>query len=644
MKQEERKYILENAGKMSVQDIARDLGIKEKKVRKFLDSQENQKSHSASTDKTKALPSKATLIAIGLIVLLGFVIYANSLDGEFLWDDYHLVKNNTYIRDWSSVLNIFTQHVGAGASRMYHFYRPVQIFSYALDYSLWGSNVIGYHLTNVILHILVALSLYWLITILFGDRRLSLITSLFFIAHPIHTEAISYISGRPDPLAALFLLLTLIFYIKDLGEKKTLYLVLGAFSYSLALLSREASLILPLLLLLYHAAFKRRISVRSIILPITLACGYVIVRMSILKSILPEDVGDATALHRLPGTFMAVTNYMRILFMPLNLHMGYGRKLFFWNNFGVIIGVVIIIAMIALAIRKRKSSNLIFFSIAWFSVTLLPYCNIIYPLNAYMAEHWLYLPSIGFFLLAAKAICVLSDKKAFKPFVIGLTVLILMFHSFLTVRQNGFWRDPYKFYKMTLKYVKDSGEVYNNLGVIYGRRGDYKEAIRLFEKSIETDPDYRDPHFNLGKAYNEIGKKREAVIYYRKAIDIDPKLVTAEAYYNLANIYNELEKYNEAIELYKKSLEVEPGLVHAYNNLGLAYFHLGDNETSVGYLKKAIALDPRDPYAYINLAAVYLEEKKYGDAIRYFDKAGELGLDNPVLSEALKPYRARSGE
>ena len=158
---------------------------------------------------------KKISISIVLIVLIGLAVYSNSLKGQFLWDDEGLIQYNPHIKNWGYLSKIFISNLRAGAGDSTNFYRPVQVFTYLIDYSLWKLNVIGYHMTNVLLHILVALSIYWLIQILFGDRILSLLTALFFVVHPIHTEAITYISGRADPLAALFILLCFIFYKKN---------------------------------------------------------------------------------------------------------------------------------------------------------------------------------------------------------------------------------------------------------------------------------------------------------------------------------------------------------------------------------------------------------------------------------------------
>ena len=158
--------------------------------------------------------SKLVYISCALIMILGLAVYANSLGGEFLWDDHHLIEDNMTINRWSKVTRVFTTDIASGAGGKYNFYRPLQIISYMFDYWLWKLNPIGYHLTNILLHILTALCLYWLINLIFKQPMLAFLSSVLFVVHPVHTEAVAYISGRADSLALLFMALCFIFYAK----------------------------------------------------------------------------------------------------------------------------------------------------------------------------------------------------------------------------------------------------------------------------------------------------------------------------------------------------------------------------------------------------------------------------------------------
>lgn len=676
MKPEHKRYILENINKKPIKKIAQDLNIKERKIRKFLEKQKvAEGKQPAATNPTE---KKTILISIALIIILGFSVYANSLDAKFSWDDEALVKNNIYIRNWSRLPNIFTENIGAGAGEIQNFYRPLQMITYMFDYSLWKSNVRGYHLTNIFLHLLAALSIYCLINILYDNRFLSLLAGLFFVVHPVHTEAVTYISGRADSLSLLFMLLSLIFYVKYLHKNSAIFYLLVLVSYISALLSRENALIFPILLLLYHYTFKKRLSAKAFLPILSLTFFYIILRFTVLKDISPYTPVTSDLFQRLPGFFVAITNYMRLLILPVNLHMEYGNMLFNFANPKATIGMIIFFSLLVYIFKIRNSTNkrVIFFSICWFILTLLPHSNL-YPINAYMAEHWLYVPSVGFFLILANLFNYIYTVKKFKIFSIGLIISLLIFYSYLTIKQNSYWKDSLTLYERTLIYAPDSPRLHSNLSAEYHRLGRYDEAIKSYKNIIENNPNYSEMYKvynNLGVAYHAIGRREEAIAVYKKAIGFRPDY--PNLYYNLGMVYSDISKYEEAIASYKKGIEIKPDSADAdmYNKLGIAYSVSGKYDEAISSFKKAIELDPRyiDPYdnlgklycsmnnykeaidlykklqnihpdyadVYNNLAVAYYYEKQYDLAIEYCDKALGLGIKvHPDFLKLLEPYR-----
>jgi len=398
----------------------------------------------------KNIPGLSHWVCIFLIAALGGLVYLNSLGGEFIWDDLAFIRDNTFLRDWSNSPGIFTARattsmdVGGGSVR-YNLYRPLQWLTFMADYSLWGLNPVGYHLTNIILHVSSALILFWLITLLFGNRLLSFLTALFFVIHPVHTEAVAYISGRADPLGLIFMLAAFGFYVKYSNEKKASFCVIALISYILAILSRESSLILPVLLLLYHFIFKRKVKLNLYLALAGITAAYITFRMMMINVLLAgKTIPAGTFLERLPGAFAAICGYFRLLVIPFNLHMEYGKPVFSLSDPAVIIGMVIIASSAIYAFLRRRD-NLILFSILWFYTTLLPSLNL-YPVGAYMAEHWLYLPSIGAFLLLAGLLIRLVNRRLSGLVIIALVV----FYSLLTIQQNGYWKELIPFYERTL--------------------------------------------------------------------------------------------------------------------------------------------------------------------------------------------------
>ncbi|MFC1807327.1 tetratricopeptide repeat protein, partial [Candidatus Omnitrophota bacterium] len=363
--------------------------------------------------------------------------------------------------------------------------------------------------------------------------------------------------------------------------------------------------------------------------------------------------------QRLPGFFVAITNYTRLLIAPFNLHMEYGDKLFSFTDPRAILGVIIVISLIIFAIKRRHKNQLISFAILWFFVTLIPQSNI-YPIKAYMAEHWLYLPSIGFFLVIANAgyrLSVYGFRKSTdrepntehrKPnlYILAAMALLITFYSVRTIQQNRYWQKPAAFYERTIKYAPESERLHNNLGFLYSKAGEsnrafgsyqkaieindryveahynlanlylganmYVEAIASYERVLAIEPDYKYAYNNLGNAYLSIGQEREALSSYKRALEIDP--FYALTYYNIANIYLGQFRIEEAIEFYTKSIKIDGDYVDAYNNLGNAYLRKKDYDKAIDAYRKAISLDRAHARAYHNLSLAYENISRLQDA------------------------------
>jgi len=510
---------------------------------------------------------KSLPLAIFLIIVLGFAVYSNCLDGKFIWDDFGLVKDNAYIKSWLNFPEIMTKGMGAGSGSSSNFYRPLQMVTHMVDYSLWKLNVVGYHLTNTLLHISAALAVYWLINIIFCSQPLAFLTASLFVAHPVHTEAVSYISGRSDSLSAIFILLSLIFYIKSLSSVRNKTYILALLSCVFALLSKENSVVIPLLILLYHYAFKSKFKAKEFLFISLIVLGYVALRLTVLKSSIPVS---PVLFQRIPGFFVALAEYARLLLFPFDLHLEYGNRLFSIFDPKAILGLAIAVSLITIAVRQREKNKLVFFSISWFLLALLPVANI-YAINySFMMEHWLYLPSIGFFLILAKGLCLLYDSRRFRYAAAALTISILSFYACLTIKQNNYWRDPVSLYKRALQFSPDSWRFLNELGLEYADRKLNKEAIAAYQKALEINPGLAGVYYNLGTLYSSAGDDRQAIISLEKAVELAPGYV--DAYIVLGRVYCRANKKEEALSLYKKLMEIKPGLAAARLDSPCLYF------------------------------------------------------------------------
>ncbi len=609
--------------------------------------------------------SRKNLACLILLVLLGAGVYLDSLGGKFLWDDEFLIVKNSFIKEPARLRDFFTQSPGAGAGRYWSCYRPLATLTYAADYALWKLNPAGFHLTGVLLHVLVTLSVFRLFALLFRDRLLAFGTAALFTVSPLHAGAVAYVSGRSDPLAALFVLLAFIFYVESERAGRKSFPVAAAAAYALALLSRENSLVFPLLLLAWHYVFRVKIAPGRYLFFPAAAALYLVARLTLLRCLFVPSEFTSTFFQRLPGFFAALTGYARLLLLPVRLHVEYGFPFFRFTDYRVILGMVLLaLALAGLAIARRRS-RLVLFAGCWFFLALLPTANL-YPVNAYMAEHWLYLPSIGFFLLPAGFLAWLARERN-RPTAAKVALSVLLVASgILAVKQNLYWRDAVTFYERTLKYVPRSKRMLNNLALLYERAGKYNEAIELHRRAIAVEPGFAIGYSNLSQVYWRTGRYEEALAAADRALEISPNL--AEAYISRGLVYKTQGRHQESIAAFRKAVELKPAFAGGYLNLAEAYqaagdrvsalaaarkaieidpnlaeahttlgnlsFAAGDDEGAISAFRRALEINPDSGTAHNNLAVVYYKRKKFELAIQHCDRAVALGY--PVNPGFLK--------
>jgi tetratricopeptide (TPR) repeat protein len=558
-----------------------------------------------------------------LIVAAGFAVYANALHGDFIWDDEYLVQNNVFIRDGSHVAGLLTEDFGSGGGKTYGYYRPLQGLAYAAGYALWGLDVRGYHAMSILMHVVAALMIFFLIRLLFHDPALSFFTAILYVVHPIHTEAVAYMSGLGDPLSLPFLLLAVILYVRKGKEGRTLLFAAMIASYALALLAKEGSLILPGLLLVYHFVFRERIKTVRFLSLVAVAGAYLLCRLLFLSKAALQAEFLSGVFQRVPGFFVAVVQYLRLLALPFGLHMDYGQVLFPIASPLAVAGVAVVLGLLGLAVRLRDRSPIVSFSILWFFVALLPFSNL-YSLAFYMAEHFLYLPSIGFFLFLGWCILRVYRRGGSAARSLGVALLVFLagFYGFLTVRQNGYWSDPLTFSERTLRLAPGSVRVTNDLGRLYLKLGRKSEALALFRKAAALDPGYALPYINIGAIYVEEKRYGEAIAVYEKALSLLPG--NADTYYNLANAYLPLGRLAEAEQALQQAIRLNPRFAEAYVNLGIVYTNLGRTGEAIVALQKAVQLNPRLVYGYYNLGLVYRKTGNREEALRNLETANRV--------------------
>ena len=588
---------------------------------------------------------------IGLLIfLLTVIVYANSLVNSFVWDDRYLIVENNLSKNWRNIPEFFTTQLYQGSGQDSNFYRPIQKLTVLFDYYLWGLNPFGYHITNILIHAFNAILVYILLNLLFKRKQISLISALFFAIHPIHTQAVTYISGRADLLAFLFIFLSLILFIqyRNLNNFKGYYW--GAvLCFVFALLSRESAVILPFLLILYDISFNRNL------VPITprfklkdwlsdyfpfllLLSVYIVLRLTILDFSPSGLWSNQTNLYLRIITFgKVIFMYIRLLFSPFNLHMEYTMDWatsFFQSQ--ILISDILLVILLLITILSYKYYKIFFFALAWFLLTLIPASNIIL-LNAVMAEHWLYVPSVGFFVIFSLGLLKLADFMKTplirKISLIVFLIPILVFYSVLTVRRNRDWKDELTLYQNTLKYSPNSARLHNNLGIVYTDMKDYEKAVKEFEEAIRLKHNYAKAYSNLGIVYHWQKRYEEAIKQYEKAMELAPN--SPDIYNNWGATYLLLGKYDKALEKCKKALALREDYKDAHITLASAYSYRGEYDQAITHYKRAIEINPDYLDAYISLGVAYNLRGRYLETVDILNKAKRLKLGSSKLNNEL---------
>lgn len=515
--------------------------------------------------------------AIVILAIAGFLVYINALPNGMFWDDDDGILNNMYIRDWSNFDKFFSQSLVAGSGLSSNYWRPLLLIIYSLEWHIWGDSAPGYHLISILIHTAASGALFLLLTNLLKKRLVSFLTSLFFLIHPVQTEAVTYVSGLADPLSALFIFLGARFHLEDAGKQRLWVIVF----FVLGLLTKErTAVVFPIFLLLIdifvYFKDKKTFSLPLFILAelkklwpyFALSVAYAVLRGTVLNFNDTFNLYDEENVYtenlwvRIITFLFILPSYMELIFAPHDLHMERSAEFITsLRNLRVWVGAIIAFSLMAgtYLLRRRKPEYSL--ALAWFLVMIFPSSGILMPVSGLFWEHYLYFPIIGvilFIFLAGEDILKKWDGPKIKGVAGALAVIALLALSWTTLERNRDWRDPITFYNNVIRYNRESLRVWNNLGMAYAEAQDFDRAVDSYEAAIALDAKNQSapPHHNLANAYASKGETEKAIEEYKKALAIDEKFIYS--YYFLANLYIARKDYQSAVSLFETASKVYP--------------------------------------------------------------------------------------
>lgn len=591
------------------------------------------------------------------LFVFAIVLYANTLNHNFAFDDSVVITGNKYTKQgFDGIKTLVTKDLfygiyGNALDLEGGRWRPLTLVMFAVEYQFFGDNATPYHFINILLYGITAIILFLTLKEFFPrNHLLAFIAALLFIAHPIHTEVVANIKSGDEIISFLFLCLALLLLFKAIKQSSSpLGRIGGAcVCYFLALLSKENGItfiaVIPLALFCFAGKNIRQSLMLTI--PFLITAGiYLAIRTSLVGMIgdrVSNDVTDNPFLQlnfpSLPTPlpfiekFAAICwillKYLLLLLFPHPLTSDYGfneipaislsnpKAIASLLIYGGLFFYAVKILMKEIKIRKTpeaRSQNpevMIFaFSILYFLITISIVSNLFFLIGTTMGERFAYISSLGFCLLLAAALLRIMNtanyelrKDFYKNSKLAIPLLLIIIpYSYKTLTRNPAWKDNKTLFTTDVKTSTGSANAH------------YYFANTMFTDHINDDPSAR-----RDSLFTEAKKE------FRRAMEINPYF--HYCYYNIGLIWEKLNNPDSAIFYQQKTISLKPensmAQYMAKGALGLVYGKLkGDVDKAIPLLKEALANKPDDTGYHENLGICYAMKKDYDNSIAEFESA-----------------------
>lgn len=552
------------------------------------------------------LAGRPPLAASLLLGLLSAVIYSNTLDAPFVFDDTQNIEENPLIRVTSASAGALWR-VAVESPK-----RPIAFVSFALNHAFDGYRVYGYHLVNVAIHAANGMLVFLAAAQLLAWRPdppaghaptpdfgwAALFAAAIFVAHPAQTQSVSYVVQRMNGLSVMFYLAAFLLFVRGRhrGPLRRGLLWSGCgVCWLLALGSKEIAITLPLILLLHEWFFERDLRldwVRSNKRWIATGTAVVVAAAFWLAkpSLFDYSQRDFSPSQRLLTESRVIVSYLSLLLYPrpsrFSLTHDVAVSTSVLEPATTLPAILLLVALLGTALVGARRQRVASFAVLWFFVNLALESSII-PLEL-MYEHRLYLPMFGFSLLVAVFVEWLAERSP-RSVTAGCVLLIGVLAAGAHAR-NETWRDPIALWSDVVRRYSQDYRARNNLGSALESEGRFAEALPHFEEAVRIEPDYARGQNNLGITLHRLGRFDEAVVHYREALRIDPHY--ADAHKNLGAALHALGNLEASIRHYREAVRLSPQLADAHFGLAKVLAASGRPGESVAALRATLRADP----------------------------------------------------
>jgi tetratricopeptide (TPR) repeat protein len=573
----------------------------------------------------------------GLILLLTIVVYLPAMTGGFVFDDNIYITDNPMVR------------AGDGLHRFWFTteapdYYPLTWSILWVEWRLWGDNATGYHVVNIVLHAVNAV-LLWLVL-----RRLKIpgawLAGLVFAIHPVNVATVAWISEQKNTLSMLFYLAAILLYLKFDEDGRWKWYRWSLATFLLALLSKSAVVMLPVVLL--GCVWWKRGSVRERDLldampffVLSMALGLTTILFHYSHVLKGHTVRTAGFLSRLAAAGWSPWFYLNKILLPQDLTVIYPQ----WNIdasrwISYAPGLLLVGCFTLFWWRRNTWGRPLLFALGYFVVTLFPVLGFFdqsFYQYSLVADHWQYYSIIGVIaLVVAAGVTIGRQTRQWGRYLggmVGMAVLLALGGA--TWKRAGVYRAPETLWRDNVAKNPNAWAAHNNLGVALRDKGELNEAFGHFTQAVRLKPDFPEAHYNLGIVLLRLGKLPEATGHFEQALQFRPDF--AEVYNNLGMIFKGQKQYDQAIEQFQEALKYKPDLLEARTNLGITLSIMGRYDEAVDQFQEALRIKPDSADMHNNLGVMLAMMGSTEQAITHFTEALRI---RPDFADAAYNLRA----
>jgi tetratricopeptide (TPR) repeat protein len=617
--------------------------------------------------------SYGRVLSLGIIALAAGAVYANSLSGDFVWDDHKLIVNDRAIKSWSHLDEVFTSDFFERNEDdlPYGYYRPLTTLSYLVDFSLWGLQPCGYHLTNVLLHSACSLMAALILLRLGFGVQPAVLAGLLFAVHPIHSENVAWIAGRTDLLAFFFCALAMLVHLSARGapqwatagrtagpgpQQRVLRVGLSTLLFTVALMAKEMSIVLlgwlALIEIVAYGRHWRR--VRLTLLPYAaIVAAYLVWRFLVIKVHMPGAPADHGLGVVLLSMGPTIVRYLAWFLWPADPNayvqnpyvtsFADPRFLLAWLLIGV--GFVLVYWRVGRDSRVRLAAGMLVVSF----LPILNFVRVAAPadMGNVMAERFGYFPSFPFVALVglflAGAAHRVSRNRAGLALSTAAIAILLASAAWATLRRNRDWADELTFLSKTLKQNPTAVLLWGNLANYHLGKRNLREAGEAIERAAALDPSSYAVLSSRAMWFVVAGR-------YADAIPLQAQIVANVSYgktaalNNLAYLYRVTGQQDAAFDILQRIVDEGHGYADVYFNLAEISRARGDIDTARRQYRRGLDSRPSDVKIARALADLELQAGRTTDAEQVYRRMLRIYPDEPRLLNNLAVILQERGD